>query len=87
MLAARASEIDLRMFVQQGCFTIHSSQAALNMRQRHGEFLRLVILDAGHLDRLAQEIHACGFRQGDIYPELGNLAEELKPTYSVRNIH
>jgi hypothetical protein len=80
-LAAMASETDLRMFVQQGCFTIHSSQTALNKRQGHSEFLRAVILDAGHLGRIAQEIHACGDRQGDIYRDLGNLAEELKRTY------
>ena len=81
VLAAMASETDLRMFVQQGCFTIHSSRTALNKRKGHAEFLRPVILDAGHLDRIAQEIQACGFRQGDIYPDLGNLATELKRTY------
>jgi hypothetical protein len=81
VLAAMASETDLRMFVQQGCFTIHSSQTALNKRQGHAEFLRPVILDAGNLDQIAQEIQACGFRQGDIYPDLGNLAAELKRTY------
>jgi hypothetical protein len=54
VLAAMASETDLRMFVQQGCFTIHSSQTALNKRPGHGDFLRPVVLDAGYLDRIAQ---------------------------------
>jgi hypothetical protein len=80
-LAVMASDTDLRMFVQLGCFTIHSSQTALHKRQGHSEFLRPVIPDVGHLGRNSQEIHACGFLQGDIYPDLGNLAEELKRTY------
>ena len=81
VLAAMASETDLRMFVQQGCFTIHSSQVALNRTQGHSRFLHPVIVDADHIPRMAQEIHSCGFRQGDIYPDLGNLADELKRAY------
>lgn len=27
---------------------------------------------------MAEEIALCGFRKGDIYPDLGNLAGELK---------
>lgn len=81
VLAAMASETDLRMFVQQGCFTIHSSRDPLNRRPGHADFLRPLVLDAGHISQMVKEIHACGFRQGDIYPDLGNLAEELKHTY------
>jgi len=31
--------------------------------------------------RMAREIDACGFRKGDIFPDLGNLAAELKGRY------
>jgi len=81
VMAAMASETDLRMFVQQGCFTIHSSQGALNREQGHSEFLRPIAIKAAQVPRVALEIAACGFRQGDIYPDLGNLADELKHTY------
>jgi hypothetical protein len=81
VLAVMAAETDLRMFVQQGCFTIHSSRNPLNKTPGHSEYLRQPILPAGDLDRMVEEIHTCGFRQGDIYPDLGNLAGELKRTY------
>lgn len=81
VLAVMAAEIDTRMFVQQGCFTIHSSQAALNTGREHAEFLRPIILKADRLAQMAAEINACGFRQGDIYPDLGNLAQELKRSH------
>lgn len=33
VLCAMAAEKDVRMFVQEGCFTIHSDQLPLNRRQ------------------------------------------------------
>lgn len=39
VVAAMASETDLRMFVQQGCFTIHSSRIALNRAPAHTRYL------------------------------------------------
>jgi hypothetical protein len=81
VMAAMASETDMRMFVQQGCFTIHSRQDALNSEQGHSDFLRPIVIRSDWVPRAALEIAACGFRQGDIYPDLGNLADELKHTY------
>jgi hypothetical protein len=31
---------------------------------------------------MAFEIDVCGFRKGDIFPDLGHLAEELKGIYA-----
>jgi hypothetical protein len=81
ILAAMASETDMRIFVQQGCFTVHSSPEALNRKPGNSEYLRAVVIREKDAPRMALEINACGFRQGDIFPDLGNLAGELKRSY------
>ena len=81
IVAAMASETDLRMFVQQGCFTIHSTGTALNKIEGHSRFLRHVVLDGQRIPDMAREIHSCGFRQGDMFPDLGHLAGELTRSY------
>ena len=81
VLAVMSSETDLRMFVQQGCFTIHSSHTALNKSEGHADFLRPVVVRGEHISRMIAEIDACGFRRGDLFPDLGNLAEELRRSH------
>jgi hypothetical protein len=78
VLAAMAAEKDVRMFVQQGCFTIHSDQIALNKREGHQTYLSRIAIPAQSVRQVASEIDVCGFRKGDIFPDLGNLADELK---------
>jgi hypothetical protein len=78
VIAVMSAEKDVRMFVQQGCFTIHSDQTALNQRRGHERYLTRVIIPAECVRRLSFEIDVCGFRKGDIFPDLGHLAEELK---------
>jgi hypothetical protein len=78
VLAVMAAENDLRMFVQQGCFTIHSDQVPLDMRDEHSAYLTSILIPAVHVRRIAFEVDVCGFRSGDIFPDLGHLADELK---------
>jgi hypothetical protein len=78
VLAVMAAENDLRMFVQQGCFTIHSDMMSLNLRDDHRAYLTAILVPAAHVRRLASEVDVCGFRRGDIFPDLGHLADELK---------
>ncbi|MGX1790885.1 FRG domain-containing protein [Bosea sp. NPDC055332] len=78
VIAAMAAESDIRMFVQQGCFTIHSRSTPLNETPNHEEYLRSMIVPQESVQALADEIRLCGFRRGDIYPDLANLANELK---------
>ena len=78
VLAVMAAENDLRMFVQQGCFTIHSDITALNIRDEHRAYLTDIVVPAAHVRRVAFEVDVCGFRKGDIFPDLGHLADELK---------
>jgi hypothetical protein len=73
-----ASEIDYRMFVQQGCFTIHSDQAPLNSKPGHHQYLTYLVIPAQSVRRFAAEIDVSGFRRGDLFPDLANLADELR---------
>lgn len=80
-MAAMATEVDMRMFVQQGCFTIHSSRGPLESHSKSSQFLQRIEIPQDSVARMAREIAACGFRRGDIYPDLANLAQELRATY------
>jgi len=81
VMAAMAAETDVRMFVQQGCFTVHSYQGPLNKREGHEEYLHALRIPADKIRNLAFEIDVCGFRKGDIFPDLDHLADEFKGLY------
>jgi hypothetical protein len=68
----------LRMFVQQGAFTIHSDTAPLNRRPTHSKYLLPLLIKAANVQKMAKQIHACGIVRGDIFPDLQSLAEEFK---------
>lgn len=78
VMAAMAAESDMRMFVQQGCFTIHSDQQPLTDKIGSEQFLSEYIIPAERIFDVAQTIDVMGFRKGDIYPDLTNLAIELR---------
>jgi hypothetical protein len=77
VLAVMATEKDIRMFVQQGCFTIHSDHAPLNKRLGSEKYLSKITIPAQAVRSIAFEIDVCGFRKGDLFPDLGHLADEL----------
>jgi hypothetical protein len=81
VLAVMAHDVDMRIFVQQGCFTVHSSRIALNKRERHSEFLFPLLIPAENARGLADQLFAAGLRKGDIYPDLPNLAAEIVETH------
>lgn len=81
VVAAMAFETDIRMFVQQGCFTIHSRREPLNELRSFGRFLSKVIIPKEHVERIATQLYNSGFRKGDIFPDLQNLADELRAKY------
>ena len=82
VIAVMAAERDMRMFVQQGCFTIHSYQGPLNAREGHELYLHELCIPAARIQHMARAIDICGFRRGDIFPDLEHLADELKGIYS-----
>ncbi len=78
VLCAMAAEKDMRMFVQQGCFTVHSDRTALDIRPDRERYLSQITIPKQCIRQVASEIDLCGFRKGDIFPDLGNLADELR---------
>jgi hypothetical protein len=78
VLAVMAVEHDMRMFVQQGAFTIHPAGDPLNTREGHARFLRPLLIPRECVRRMAEETFACGFRRGDMFPDLANLADEFR---------
>lgn len=85
VMAVMAAETDLRMFVQQGCFTIHSYQGPLNRRDGHEPYLSGLRIPAHRIQDMAFDLDICGFRKGDIFPDLNNLADEFKGRYRSRS--
>ena len=81
VIAAMASEYDMRMFVQQGCFTIHSSREPLEDRQGRAAYLTALRVPAEHIDDIAFELDVSGIRRGDIFPDLDHLAAELRERF------
>ena len=79
--AAMVSETDQRMFVQQGFFTIHSADAPLSEMQLPNGVLAKVTIPAQHVRALSFDVELCGFRRGDLFPDLQSLADELRVTY------
>lgn len=86
VFAVMAAEQDLRMFVQQGCFTIHSDRNPLNKRPNYKRYLTKLTIPAQSVESMAREIDVCGFRKGDIFPDLGHLADELKNSFKPNRI-
>jgi hypothetical protein len=75
--AAMSSENDARMFVQQGCFTIHSDRTPLNRKAESNRYLTRLTIPAENLKQIALEVDVCGLRRGDLFPDLAELAIEM----------
>lgn len=78
IIAARAIEMDPRMQVQQGAFTVHASEVPLNHLPGCDGWLRRFVIPAKAATTVAWELEVVGFRLGDLFPDLGNLAAELR---------
>jgi hypothetical protein len=78
VVAAMAVETDLRMQMQQGCFTVHGSAAPLNRISGCDDWLRKYVIPVPSLSSMARELEILGFRVGDLFPDLANLAMELR---------
>ena len=74
-------ETDMRMFAQRGCFSIHGSGLPpLETLHILAPYLTKFEIPAELVPKVAEEIVASGFSEGDIYPGLDYLAAELVRT-------
>lgn len=81
VMAVMAAEADMRMFVQQGCFTVHSAQAPLNAHQNADRFLWKIEIPKELIAEVSDQLRTVSFRRGDLFPDLDNLALEMRSSY------
>jgi hypothetical protein len=78
VIAAIPIETDLRMLLQQAAFTVHASDQPLDAIKDSGQWLGKMTIPSDAVPTIARELQSLGFRLADLFPDLGNLAVELK---------
>ena len=80
-LAVMASEMDIRMVVQQGAFTVHAFESeALERLEWAPRFLRKLRIPRSSVAAFARELEASGFGEAGVFPDLDHLSSELERT-------
>jgi len=86
VVAAMAVETDARMQIQQGAFTVHASDQALNNLDDNHIWLRKFLIPAEVVPAMAWELERMGFRLADLFPDLGSLAKELRGRHRATSV-
>lgn len=81
LLAVMAMEADTRMLVQQSCFTIHSDNKSLERLGLDSKCYLKGVIPAKSVKPLARELRLVGLRRGYIFPDLDNIAKEMRASY------
>lgn len=84
VIAAEPIETDLRMLIQQGAFTVHSSTEELDQLKGSDRWLRKMMIPTEYKAAVAKELHVLGFRLADLFPDLDSLAKEAMQVYRPR---
>ena len=77
VIAAIMPDIDQRMFLQQGVFTLHTTRTPLEELPQSETFLRKGVIPVIAKKRIEWELRICGFSRAKLFPDLGNLAIDL----------
>lgn len=77
-LAVLSHELDNRMLVQQGTFTIHGTSQDLRELADPGTFIRTFSVPAESKTNILVELASLGVRRRTLFPDLGNLADDLR---------
>jgi len=81
ILASMPVETDLRMLVQQGAFTVHSSPKELNRLPDSDSWLRQIMIPNQGKRNIATELNVLSVRKADLFPDLENLSKEAIEVY------
>jgi len=76
--AAVPFESDVRMQVQQGVFTIHATGVPLEKMAGAGAWLHRFVIPQAAVAGISREVEVLGLGLADLFPDLGNLAQELR---------
>ena len=77
VLAVIGQDVDLRMTVQQGAFTLHGTNVALNERPDAEGYLAKLVIPYASREKLKEELWVLGIRRSCLFPDLANLALDL----------
>jgi hypothetical protein len=80
LYAVLSQDLDMRVLVQSGAFTIHASGVPLDEHPRAQEFLARFDVPAASRTAFQEELSAMGARRSLLFPDLHNLARELATT-------
>jgi hypothetical protein len=75
--AVLSQDLDVRVLVQSGAFTIHANPTPLDEHPRAAEFLARFDIPAACRVAFEEELAAMGARRSLLFPDLYNLAREL----------
>jgi len=78
IVAIDGQEIDARMLVQMSRFTLHTYHLAIEVLPGSHEWLPRYIIPKRSKSKIAAQLAALGIRRSNLFPDLTNLAEELK---------
>jgi hypothetical protein len=78
ILAIDGREIDPRMLVQIGRFTLHTYHTPIEYLPNAAGWLRRYIIPKQHKRKVRAQLAAMGIKQSNLFPDLTNLAAELR---------
>jgi hypothetical protein len=80
ILAIDGQEIDLRMLVQIGRFTLHGCNDKIDMSEGSEAWLRQFIIPKESKGKIRNQLTVMGIKRSNLFPDLDNLACELRET-------
>jgi hypothetical protein len=81
VLAIDGQEVDPRMLAQMGRFTLHSDRSPLEQIPDSAQWLRRFVIPKDAKDSIYAQLSAFGIRRSNLFPDLANLATDLKSTF------
>jgi hypothetical protein len=76
-LAIDGQEIDLRIIVQIGRFTLHGQNTAIDMIGGSEAWLKQYIVPQNTKEKIRKQLVVIGIKRSNLFPDLANLATEL----------
>lgn len=81
VLATSGPEIDLRMLVQWGVYTIHSTKKPIEDFPNYRDFAAEICIPASDRKALRHALKIAGFSRSRLFPDLHTLAEDLRTIF------
>jgi hypothetical protein len=76
-IAVMGQDVDVRMAVQQGGFTIHGCDSPLEKHSEAHRFLQKFVIPQAARETFRKELWILGIRRSMLFPDIENLAREL----------